>query len=236
MIRQAPWSIGTAVVVLTIIAGGLIYAGFKETLSRKNDLIETLEGQLKATKNPASPAAAPAPASVQESTPKPSDKHGERAERKISAKTPATTTVITIGPQSPVTTGPNSPITLNPDVNQNRPTRSYFCNGASRTIGPDAGAAFMVRVESDDTVFKKMIELNNSRQYDKLLAICAAEIESKPDWLTPYLFCGLGYLAASDTTKATEMLKHFDAKTGPLYGQGACKEISEFLRSSLPAQ
>jgi hypothetical protein len=49
-IRQAPLSIGLTVLILTAAVSVAIYAGFRENLSRKDDLIGTLREQLEAAK------------------------------------------------------------------------------------------------------------------------------------------------------------------------------------------
>jgi hypothetical protein len=56
VIKQAPWSIGITVLLLTAASFGLIYWGFNENLTRKNDLIKTLTGQLELAKKGTAPA------------------------------------------------------------------------------------------------------------------------------------------------------------------------------------
>jgi hypothetical protein len=46
VIRQAPLTICLSVLLLTSLAAGLIYLAFKENLTRKDDLIKTLQQQL----------------------------------------------------------------------------------------------------------------------------------------------------------------------------------------------
>jgi len=146
---------------------------------------------------------------------------------------PGSPNVVTTGANSPVTTGPGSPITINPAQNPNRPSLTYFCNGMWRSAGPGANAALEITMGGNDSVFQEMIELNNTRKYSGLLASCSKEIQANPDWLTPYLFCGLAHLSLGDQGKANEMLKRFDEKTGPAYSEGACKQISDYLHAHL---
>ena len=50
VIRQAPWTILFTVLLLSSIVGGFEYWLFHENLSRKNDLIQTLRGQVEMLK------------------------------------------------------------------------------------------------------------------------------------------------------------------------------------------
>src|SRR6266576_557616 len=53
-------------------------------------------------------------------------------------------------------------------VNPNLPAKTYFCNGQWRTAGPGANAGLEINMGGNDTAFKEMIRLNNSREYTKL--------------------------------------------------------------------
>jgi hypothetical protein len=118
-------------------------------------------------------------------------------------------------------------------VNPNLPTRAYFCNGTWRTVGPSANAALDINMGGDDSAFQKMIALNNSKQYADLLQACFTQIDSTPGWLTPRLFCGLGYLGIGDKAKAREMLAGFESQKGPAYDSDGCSEMSTFLHRQL---
>jgi hypothetical protein len=72
-------------------------------------------------------------------------------------------------------------------VNPNQPTRTYFCNGQWKTTGPSATAAFEISMGGDDTAFRKMVSLNNIKQYPDLLKECLNQISSAPEWLTSRL-------------------------------------------------
>jgi hypothetical protein len=118
-------------------------------------------------------------------------------------------------------------------VNPNVPARTYFCDGQWRTAGPGADAALEVDMGGDDSAFQQMIRLNNSKQYADLLKACLTEIDSKPGWLTPRLFCALAYAGTGEKVRAKEMLTEFDAKTGPAYAVGACGQMSDYLHKQL---
>ena len=90
-----------------------------------------------------------------------------------------------------------------------------------------------INVGGDDSAFQEMVQLNNSKKPAELLKTCLSQIQSAPDWLTPRLFCGLAYLGLGEKAKAKEMLKEFDARTGPAYDAEPCHQMSTYLRASL---
>ncbi len=118
-------------------------------------------------------------------------------------------------------------------LNPNVPIKTYFCNGQWRTMGPGANAGMEVVVGGDNTDFRREVDLLNSQQYRTLLDDCTAQIKDKPEWLTPYLTCGVAYLGLGDKTNAVAMLKAFDSKSGPAYEVDGCKEMSAYLRNHL---
>jgi hypothetical protein len=118
-------------------------------------------------------------------------------------------------------------------VNPNIPTKTYFCNGQWKTTGASARAAFEISMGGDDSAFQEMIHLNNSRNYQDLLRVSLAQISSKPEWLTPRLFCALAYIGLGDVQRAKELLKEFDSKTGPAYDVDACRQMTAYLHSVL---
>jgi hypothetical protein len=118
-------------------------------------------------------------------------------------------------------------------VNPNTPVKTYFCNGMWRTAGPGKNAGFEISMGGDDSTFQEMVRLNNSQHYSDLLKLCLSQIQSAPGWLTPRLFCSLAYLGLGDRPKAKEMLKEFDAKTGPAYDTEACSQASTYLHNTL---
>jgi hypothetical protein len=118
-------------------------------------------------------------------------------------------------------------------VNPNVPAKTYFCNGQWRTAGPGPSAAFQITLGGDDRAFQEMAQLNNSHEYAELLKFCRTQIDSAPEWLTPYLFCSLGHLALGNSLKAREMLSYYDSKTGPAYESPPCRQMSDYLHQRL---
>ena len=121
-------------------------------------------------------------------------------------------------------------------VNPNASKKTYFCNGDSKTVGPSASAALSVDlVVGDNQSFNHMLKLWNAKpmQKNELLAVCLQQIEEKPEWLTPLLFCGIAYISLGDMTNAKEMLGRFESQTGPAYEDGACKQMHAMLQKGL---
>ena len=51
VIRQAPRTFTISLLLLTSICGGVLYLGFRENLTLKSDLIQTLQAQVEALKS-----------------------------------------------------------------------------------------------------------------------------------------------------------------------------------------
>jgi hypothetical protein len=121
-------------------------------------------------------------------------------------------------------------------TNPNQTVKTYQCDGQWMNVGPAPGVGSMMEMgglEDIVPVFNEMLRLNNARQYPQLLKESLAQIDSKPEWLTPLLFAGLAYTGMGDLQKAKSMLSEFDSKTGAAYDDGACKEMSTFLHNKL---
>jgi hypothetical protein len=157
----------------------------------------------------------------------------------------ATTSPVVIPPNTKIeatTKAPNSAavgintgtVTVNPEVNPNQATKVYNCAGIWKTVGPSEHAS--VEISSPHTekipVYKKMAELNNTKDWTGLLRTCSAEIKSTPEWLAPYVFCSMSNLALGNRTKALELLDYYDAHKGTAYGD-ACEQIGDYIRSGL---
>lgn len=127
--------------------------------------------------------------------------------------------------------GNNNSATINPDVNFNRPVRVYDCVGYWRSSGPSAYAANEVSGGGDTKAFENMAQLNNTGDFDRLIPVCEQYMKEVPDWLTPYLFCGLGELGTGHKAKARELLKYYEQHVGPTYSLGQCPDIVAYLHS-----
>jgi hypothetical protein len=96
----------------------------------------------------------------------------------------------------------------------------------------NAASEASITVGSDST-YQQLVQLYKSQHYLELVKLSLSEIESKPEWMTPRLFGSLAYLNLGEKTKAKEMLKEFDSKTGPAYSVGPCQQMADFLHSNL---
>lgn len=123
-------------------------------------------------------------------------------------------------------------------VNPNIPTKVYSCAGGWRTVGPGASSGLEISLGAgDDPSFKQMIDLVNARprKNEELLRVCTSQIESKPEWLTPRLFCAIAYHRMGDSAKAKEMVNVYDEKKGPSYdGNQYCQQLSSMAHSQVP--
>ncbi|HEV8046713.1 MAG TPA: hypothetical protein VGP35_03235 [Terriglobales bacterium] len=126
-------------------------------------------------------------------------------------------------------------VTVNPPVNPNAMTVTYDCVGTEKDSGRSENSLTLINVNPNKETpsLIQMEKLNNSKDYSGLLEVCEGKIKSVPQWLTPYLFCSLGYLASGNVDKARDVLKEYDSKTGPAYSGEPCKQASDFLHSHL---
>ncbi len=122
-------------------------------------------------------------------------------------------------------------------VNPNLPTKIYFCGGGWRSQGPSANVGLMMTMNSsNDPSLQQMIDLANARPTEdqELLKVCTSQIESKPEWLTPRLFCAIAYARIGDKTKMKEMLDAYDSRKGPAYDDDKfCQQLSSVAHSAL---
>lgn len=122
-------------------------------------------------------------------------------------------------------------------VNPNLPQKVYFCGGAWRTIGPGANVGLVMSAKMDnDPSYQQMVDLANVRpeKNEALLKLCTSQAESKPEWLTPRLFCAIAYARMGDRTKVKEILDIYDAKKGPAYTDDPnCQQLESAARSGL---
>ena len=128
-------------------------------------------------------------------------------------------------------------VVVNPPVNPNQRVLTYDCNGTWKSQGPGEHSAMEVdtcwpKCEKPK-VFDDMMALNNARNYPELMARCEKEIKTTPEWLTPYLFCGLADAASGDLAQLKARLAYYDEHAGPAYNTGQCKDMSEFLHNEL---
>jgi hypothetical protein len=131
----------------------------------------------------------------------------------------------------------NGPVTVNTPVNQNAGVTTYDCAGVQKWVGQTPGSLNTINMNDEEVKLgtaKKMADLTNSRNYQELITLCTGKIKSAPEWLTPYLFCALGYLETGDIDKSKQMLSHYEDNKGPAYeGDHFCKQVIDYLRAKV---
>ncbi len=121
-------------------------------------------------------------------------------------------------------------------VNQNRPKTIYDCRGNWSTEGPSTGGLHNETSTfiGTDPSLQEMSKLADAAQNKELLKVCTTQLEAKPEWLTPRLFCALAYEGLGDNAKAKEMLDAYDGGKGPAYdGNAFCRRWSDLTHSKL---
>lgn len=104
-------------------------------------------------------------------------------------------------------------------------TLTYDFNGAKRkTTKP--GHIFLSE-GPEVKVFKKMQELETQKSYTQLVTLCEKQIKETPEWLTPYLYLGVGLANLGNRDKALEMFEYVKENT---FGDPAYSQVNEFLK------
>lgn len=105
---------------------------------------------------------------------------------------------------------------------------SYDFNGAKRTT---TRPGFISASAGEETsVFTNIVNLEREKNYTKLISVCEEQILKTPEWLTPYLFLGIGYSNLGQKDKAIKKLEYVleSAPGDPAYAQAA--EILQQLK------
>jgi hypothetical protein len=140
----------------------------------------------------------------------------------------------------------NGPITVNPPVNPNQPVITYNCDGTEQRISeagnvggcfgngcPTAKAYDAMRLLWDSALLE-LKQTGTTINASELLNKCTRQIESTPEWLTPYLFCSGAETHLGNVAKAKEMLSYYEAQKGSGYKTGSCSSVATNLRAKLP--
>jgi hypothetical protein len=129
----------------------------------------------------------------------------------------------------------HGPITINPPVNPNKVVITYNCIGTGHSTELSASEGVIDRIydHKEFETLKKMGELNNAKKYKEMWDVCHEKMISVPEWLTPYLFCSVGYLAAGDKTHARELFSYYEANKGPAYDDDNCRQLERFIEGQL---
>lgn len=96
---------------------------------------------------------------------------------------------------------------------------SYDFNGIKREMkGP---GQFHSEIGAEYMAFQEFQKLAQEKKFNLLQQKLEEQIKKTPEWLTPYLFLGLGYADGGNLSRARELLRHVvnEAPGDPNYKQ-----------------
>ena len=116
-------------------------------------------------------------------------------------------------------------------TNPNGTVITYDCGGIKRTVTMATGET-LTEGDLPATNVKSMVDAVKASRPDLELNACLAQIEAKPEWLTPRLFCAGAYVDLREMAKAKQMLDYYDANVGEAYDRDPfCTNISAKLHT-----
>ena len=236
---------GTSKLILVLLIGGLAFSGYGFYLANRRPK-EITKIQEKEVPGPCPKGETQfQPRSVPQQT-KPKTSAASSQSQQLGIVIPPGTTInaTTNAPDSAAVGVNTGTVTVNPPVNPNKTVISYNCGGHGSSVGPSETALVSVRELDVSKEFEAMRAINNkaaaelnranqAEQYSKLLDKCNQQIQATPEWLSPYLFCGLGYAMTGAKDKARDMLSRYEGKAGPAYNDDSCKQMVDYLRKSV---
>jgi hypothetical protein len=94
----------------------------------------------------------------------------------------------------------------------------YDYNGGKRT---QSGGSVTNSIGEEYSVFVKLTELEQSKNYREIVRVAERQIALTPDWLTPYLYLGVAYANLNYREKAISNLRYVVDHSGgdPEYKQ-----------------
>lgn len=106
-------------------------------------------------------------------------------------------------------------VTINPPANTNEWTVRYEFNG--RKHKQRVGEITME--DGEVLVFQKIKSLYDAQNWKSLVEVCEAETRAVPEWLTPYLYAGVGYGNLGERERAIQYLEYVEkhAAGDPMY-------------------
>ncbi len=106
-------------------------------------------------------------------------------------------------------------------------TSTYDFNGAKRETSGGRNTAI---AGEEMGIFTRMEKLKKNENYPELIVLCENQIKKTPDWLTPFLYLGIGYDSMGNRDKAISNLEYVitHAPGDPAYAQA--KIILEQIR------
>lgn len=113
------------------------------------------------------------------------------------------------------------------NVNPNAPKVTYTFDGNRRVVSP--GRTSLDVGEAAD-IFQEMRRLEQAKDWEGLIRLSEAQISARPEWLTPYVTAGEGYLNRGQRDHALSLLEYAE-KT--IAGNPEYAPIEEPLRAML---
>ena len=119
-------------------------------------------------------------------------------------------------------------------VNPNAANKTYTCAGGFQVVGPSPNAVFNVQLGGVDTEKAKiMFDHFAQRDYRNLITSCEEFERTDPNWLTPLLFCAVGYGATGRLDQAKTTIKEYEDRVGPAYTQDPmCAELYSKVKAA----
>ena len=103
--------------------------------------------------------------------------------------------------------GNNSPVTITRKHNPYAAIVYYDFNGVKRI---QKGASREAILGEEYTVFPRFGQLQTEQKWQELIDLCEQQIGKSPEWLTPYVFAGVGYANLGQKDKAIERLEYVE--------------------------
>lgn len=111
------------------------------------------------------------------------------------------------GPDSPNVAmfGNNSPVTITRKPNPHIATVWYDFNGAKHI---QQGTSGEVVIGEEYTIFPRLEQLQTGQKWQELIELCEQQMTRSPEWLTPYVFAGVGYANLGQKDTAIKRLEY----------------------------
>jgi len=109
---------------------------------------------------------------------------------------------------------------------------SFDFNGARRV---KSGGRTHAIADEEFGLFKKLIKLDNERNYTEMLKLIEPQIKKTPTWFTLYYLRGIAYANIGDTNKAIIDFEDFVRKaSGDISYEGAIEKTKIFIERLKP--
>jgi hypothetical protein len=136
-------------------------------------------------------------------------------------------------PDSPnvATFGNNSPVTITKTPNPYAAIVWYDFNGVKHI---QEGTSSEAILGEEYTVFPRFEQLHTERKWQELIELCDEQITKYSEWLTPYLFAGVGCANLNKKDKAIDRLEYVEKKAGNNKAYEDASRIVHLLRNAKP--